>query len=225
MKKQVICKQCSNSFEIEKSREKHGRGIYCSVKCKNKGILKKEIRQCPVCKSEFEVNKSSKKRFCSPNCSYKARSIGLVKRKVIKPYKISVKIAEWKMKKCIICNANFIAKKRTQKHCSKNCYRITQSKRISGSNNYFYLNGNSKNKKCYRGDNWAIIRKSIYKRDNWTCRLCNKHCDKKEIQCHHIQPYKKGGSNEEYNLVTLCNVCHPKVEQDIKNFNHNFFNK
>ncbi len=58
---------------------------------------------------------------------------------------------------------------------------------------------------------WRNTRKIIYKRDNWTCQSCKKHC-RNSIQCHHIIPYDICRHNEHYNLVTLCKSCHIKIE-------------
>lgn len=220
MEQIITCKYCNKNFKVSKSRIKWGRGIYCSRKCQYKGRkVKRDKRKCPVCKKIFEIERSIKKRFCSPNCSYKARSLGLVKRTIVKPYKNKKGISDWRRKKCIICKINYITSKRTQKHCSKECLKTTQSIKISGNKNYFYINGNNKNKRSYRGDNWNLIRKQIYKRDNYICQDCGIKCiskkylkNKKEsnriIQCHHIDYNKK--NNKEENLITLCLKCHLK---------------
>lgn len=76
----------------------------------------------------------------------------------------------------------------------------------------FISTGGDKSK-CDRGDNWEYIRKQIYKRDKWACRKCRKHCEKKEIQCHHIEPYKYNQNNSENNLITLCVKCHKVIHE------------
>ncbi|MHA1286033.1 MAG: HNH endonuclease [Candidatus Thorarchaeota archaeon] len=83
---------------------------------------------------------------------------------------------------------------------------------MRGKNNPSYIDGRSKNKRCYRGDDWEEQRKKCYKRDHYTCQVCGKHCGRKEIQAHHIIPYKEKGTNDLSNLITLCNVCHAQVE-------------
>jgi hypothetical protein len=55
------------------------------------------------------------------------------------------------------------------------------------------------------------------------CQICGKHCGAKVIQCHHIVPYKDGGTNDMSNLVTLCNICHAKVEKDVTKYNVLYF--
>ncbi len=217
------CKNCGKDFQVNIGRYKHGRGIYCSRSCKNTGMKTSEKRDCPVCNSAFVVYPSSEKRFCSPRCSYDARTLGLVNRVVSKPYKNAGLVADWRKKKCVVCNEAFIAKKRSQSHCCKECVKTTQSKRSRGENNYFYINGNSRLKRFYRGDDWGEARRAVYRRDKWRCRLCGVHCQRKTIQCHHIIPYKQGGTNEMSNLVTLCVYCHPKAERNVRHFNKCFF--
>ena len=60
---------------------------------------------------------------------------------------------------------------------------------------------------------WHIIRKEIYKRDNWTCQECGVHCHgngtKDKIQCHHID-YNIDNIRDD-NLITLCASCHMKT--------------
>jgi hypothetical protein len=46
-------------------------------------------------------------------------------------------------------------------------------------------------------------------RDNYTCQKCGrKDCI---LEVHHITPKRLGGNNSIYNLITLCNKCHKKV--------------
>lgn len=44
------------------------------------------------------------------------------------------------------------------------------------------------------------------------CYFC-KEDDKEFLEEHHVIPKRYGGSNEKYNLVTLCRRCHIKLEQ------------
>lgn len=59
---------------------------------------------------------------------------------------------------------------------------------------------------------WMKLAKTIYKRDNWCCRVCGVHC-RETIQCHHIKPVREGGTDEPVNLVTLCRAHHLKIER------------
>ncbi len=75
-----------------------------------------------------------------------------------------------------------------------------------------------KNGKEYH-PNWHVIRKEIYKRDNWTCQECGIKCHnttKKKIQCHHID-YDES-NNEGFNLITLCASCHGRTNGSRKDW-------
>lgn len=52
---------------------------------------------------------------------------------------------------------------------------------------------------------WAKIRAAIFKRDDYTCRYCGSRGGK--LECDHIMPLSRGGSNEEDNLATACKPC------------------
>jgi len=44
------------------------------------------------------------------------------------------------------------------------------------------------------------------RKKNMKCKLCNKKT--KHLECHHIIPKSRGGTNDERNLIKLCSVCH-----------------
>lgn len=57
---------------------------------------------------------------------------------------------------------------------------------------------------------WHELRKLVYKRDNWICQECGRHCGRKlGIACHHID--YDISNNDLSNLVTLCVRCHAKT--------------
>ena len=49
------------------------------------------------------------------------------------------------------------------------------------------------------------VRKAIYKRDGYTCALCD---SPRGLQVHHVIPRSEGGGNSRHNLITLCWRCH-----------------
>ena len=73
----------------------------------------------------------------------------------------------------------YITEQQASLETNKKLFEIYNKNRMKGKNNPAYINGSSYNKRSYRGDNWEYIRKQIYQRDNWTCKLCLKHCQKK----------------------------------------------
>lgn len=73
---------------------------------------------------------------------------------------------------------------------------------------------------------WNVIRKIIYKRDNWTCQECGIKCHnstKHKIQCHHID-YDTTNNNAE-NLITLCASCHMKTNFKRKDWTQYFLKR
>lgn len=61
---------------------------------------------------------------------------------------------------------------------------------------------------------WRNLRSEIYKRDNWTCQDCGKKCHK-DIQCHHVVPYRESKDDSRENLVTLCLPCHGRRHAEL----------
>lgn len=58
-------------------------------------------------------------------------------------------------------------------------------------------------------ENWDIIRKSIYQRDDYTCQKCG--AQNTELHCHHKVPVSQGGSHYPNNLLTVCKSCHEEI--------------
>jgi len=52
---------------------------------------------------------------------------------------------------------------------------------------------------------WSEIRAIVFERDNFTCSYCGERGGK--LECDHVHPLSKGGSNELDNLTTACFKC------------------
>ncbi|QIY92211.1 HNH endonuclease [Chryseobacterium gallinarum] len=52
---------------------------------------------------------------------------------------------------------------------------------------------------------WRIIVKQVFERDNYTCSYCGQYGGK--LECDHIIPFSKGGTDELENLTTACKSC------------------
>ncbi len=50
-------------------------------------------------------------------------------------------------------------------------------------------------------------KKAVKIRDDFICQICNEKFEEDELVVDHIFPYGAGGSNEEYNLMVLCEEC------------------
>ena len=56
---------------------------------------------------------------------------------------------------------------------------------------------------------YSSRREAILHRDNYTCQCCGKkNC---RLEVHHIKFKSQGGTNDEENLITLCEDCHKGV--------------
>ena len=52
---------------------------------------------------------------------------------------------------------------------------------------------------------WARLRSEVFERDNYTCQYCGQRGG--ELECDHVHPVSKGGSNHTENLVAACKAC------------------
>jgi hypothetical protein len=52
---------------------------------------------------------------------------------------------------------------------------------------------------------WRVIRQRIFERDGYTCNYCGVHGAK--LECDHVVPLSRGGTNDDDNLVTACRSC------------------
>ena len=60
---------------------------------------------------------------------------------------------------------------------------------------------------------YSSRREAVLHRDNYTCQCCGKKHIKLEV--HHIIFRSLGGTNDERNLITLCEKCHKLVHDGI----------
>ena len=65
------------------------------------------------------------------------------------------------------------------------------------------------------------IRKAVIIRDNCKCMECGKSNCKLEV--HHIKPRRLNGSNTLGNLITLCEKCHQKTENNEMQYAQHYF--
>lgn len=63
------------------------------------------------------------------------------------------------------------------------------------------------------------LRYKVFKRDNYCCQICGKKGQRNGgtslLHIDHVVPIFFGGSNEEYNLQTLCRECNLKKSDKI----------
>lgn len=61
----------------------------------------------------------------------------------------------------------------------------------------------------FNSTEWLALREIILERDGKACARCG---IKTKLSIHHIKPRSTGGTDELYNLITLCQPCHDLVE-------------
>ena len=86
-----------------------------------------------------------------------------------------------------------------------------QSKLRVGKRNPNYKDGSYvRRERDYKIQEMKPLRKSVFIRDNHTCKLCNKRGG--ELHAHHLIPFwvKKECYLDEENLITVCSTCHSK---------------
>lgn len=223
------CPICDKIYLADSVRLKWGREKTCSRKCsyllRAQKLTKSIQLTCPVCNKGFARTPSQLEHIkyvsvCSLECLYKGRSLGIIKREVKTPYKSSGPTTE--IRNCQECGEEFSCPPSSpQKYCSRNCFESVHSRHMAGKGNPSYVDGSGMNRSTFRGSNWGIIRQRIYKRDNYTCQICDTKCISKNdaaegttnkiIQCHHIKPYETPEDNTPSNLITLCLGCHLKL--------------
>jgi 5-methylcytosine-specific restriction endonuclease McrA len=52
---------------------------------------------------------------------------------------------------------------------------------------------------------WDALRTTIFARDDYTCQYCSQRGG--NLECDHVIPVSRGGTNEPTNLVTACLPC------------------
>jgi len=89
--------------------------------------------------------------------------------------------------------------------------RMAVSQRMKGSNNPMWRGGITREAVALRKEISIEIRKQVYARDGYQCRLC--HNIGGRLTLHHKIPIyvNKGMVKDKDNLVTLCQQCHYKI--------------
>lgn len=133
--------------------------------------------------------------------------------------KVKEKTSNWQggkvSKKCLYCNINYLVfnyRKDESKYCSRKCLASSKTGELSKN----WKGGiSSEDKKIRGGEEYNVWRKSVYARDQWTC----KHCFKKQKHpvAHHIKTFKEYPDLrfDVSNGLTLCTSCHKKVHSDV----------
>jgi len=199
---EVDCLNCKKQFESPYWKIRQSKGKFCSKKCYliyNYKKIKKCI--CKNCRKDFSIKLNDFNRgrgkFCSQDCAQK-----FMKKENHPNFK------ERKQKICPICKTEFLLppgrfKKRIT--CSKTCYKIHLSDKMSGDKSNLWKGGLSFFPYPPKFNN--SLKNRIRMRDK-VCRLCGIKTEYR-LCVHHIN-YDKNNLHSS-NLISLCKICHIKT--------------
>ena len=70
------------------------------------------------------------------------------------------------------------------------------------------------------GKDWPKIRLEVITRDENRCQICGLSFNSQSLHVHHKTPFRSYSdpeiANERHNLITLCPICHKRVEQHVR---------
>ncbi|MDD4469492.1 MAG: HNH endonuclease [Acholeplasmataceae bacterium] len=223
------CKQCGHEFYRNPSAIKHGRGIFCSVKCKSQWMSENRIGKnnptwiekvkthCKFCGKEFNVSQRRRK-FCTKKCymEYLSQQSG----------ENSPRWTDKVLKICKWCGKEFYVKqsmdkKNGGKFCSQECYGAWRIGRFTKENspNWKHELSDEDRTKSRDYEEYRKWRIDVLERDNYTCQDCGIRGGVLEV--HHIVGFAR---NKELrvtvsNGITLCKKCHKMRHRKNKNQN------
>ena len=213
----LLCDYCGEP--IQKFRCRVMKRNYCSASCHHKDMITKTEVVCAVCEKTFLAVPFFIKRGDAKYCSNECRYVALSKDRVGKGN------PRWKQKVKVLCQhcgvefeVNPSAKKFGHgKYCSQSCAWVHHSQIYRREKHWLWKGGQP----IDYGPDWSSIAKTIRKRDNWACRVCNKQIKSsfllRALHIHHIKPLRSfngdyNSANHPDNLLCLCSNCHKKVE-------------
>lgn len=158
-------------------------------------------RTCKYCNALFYKRENeypkrySIRQICSKRCGLIHRNksieqINKIKKKLTGRKKITTEKMKWSEER-----------------------KVEWSKRLSGENSHFWRGGKtSKNLIIRQSSIYSAWRKSVFERDDFTCKFCNKRGGK--LNADHIKPFALFPELrfELSNGRTLCVECHRKTD-------------
>jgi 5-methylcytosine-specific restriction endonuclease McrA len=63
---------------------------------------------------------------------------------------------------------------------------------------------------AWRNKSAKFNRKNVFRRDNYTCQFCGKHCEASHLTFDHVIPRALGGITVWSNIVTACIPCNQR---------------
>lgn len=199
MKVSCVCVHCNKNFVTKVSQkryQKYGLPKFCSTKCRKEHYT----AVCSYCGKIFHcppsvVNqRKSKKVFCSNNC----------RNAFFHPQRTCKQCGK------VLFNQRW-AKDRP--FCSRKCYSEYLSLNNCQENHPRWTGGFAN----HTGREWRQAQRLVRKRDNNTCQLCGVTAKQlgKNMDVHHIIPFRISQNHSPDNLICLCPSCHTKLDSEI----------
>jgi len=199
---QLKCEACGKVYSRWPCAAHNSR--FCSRSCQGKRPSQNKtghLRPCYYCGSSFYASNcydKNKKRtaerpFCSRTCFVAYNKIEMF---------------------CEQCNKQFYVQRHRKdiaRFCGYPCYNQWLSSNNVGEAHPAWKGG----WEPYYGTDWSRQRLACRQRDNHTCRICSvtvEQVGSKNIDVHHVLPFRLSRDNSLGNLVTLCDGCHHSVE-------------
>lgn len=226
----IGCVYCDEGYRVPEHRKEHSK--FCSLECKynwesdNRSGKQSHAwdggtatLECDNCGEQYEVyqSRTDSSRFCSYECLGEARSEEM-KGKNNPSWNGGDVTLE-----CEYCGRKyetFPAKRETSRFCSYQCLDDWRSENMTGQDSPAWRGGSKIRdaiKKQLHGPSWRRIRKN---QTSDSCKICGSESD---LCLHHIVPIMDGGTNEEWNLMTLCRTCHTRTEHYTRRFSELVF--
>ncbi len=171
--------------------------------------------RCLKCGKGFHVPpvRAATAKYCSRACKYADREAATKITKICRvcekefqtwqaqdndfcSYRCAFDARVRKVKKlCAYCGKEFWVKRAESETlcCSWGCRVARLHSRMSRRSNPKY---------------WKKVRLRILNRDGWTCQKCHLVSFNGKLHVHHVIHRKNGGTEDDDNLITLCNPCH-----------------
>jgi endogenous inhibitor of DNA gyrase (YacG/DUF329 family) len=213
---EIKCHHCNKLYDEFPNKIKRFKLHFCTKDCYNKYQTNKEknntkfiIKNCAICNNEIRRTEAHFKNRPAKNyyCSTKCKDINLKKnRGGFSPF----------TKKCFYCNNDFTIEsknKRTVKYCSRECMKLGFPKGENHNNFKKELSRDYRSKHRLFPE-VQIWRKTIFKRDQYTCQICNKIGDR--LNAHHFENYSSN-KDKRFNIdngITLCIKCHKSFHSE-----------
>ena len=189
------CEICGTLIFRGRDWKAFERAKYCSKKCYHESLKGNKLHFKP----ELHNNE---KILCACGCGQEIPKYGTCNRK----------------RKYILGHVNKGIKRNLSKQWLKNVTKanVKKGKTFRGSKHWNWKGGISDaNSAIRRSHKYNIWRKSVYKRDNWTCQECKQKI--KHPIAHHIKSfnnYPELRFNVD-NGITLCRSCHKQIHKEI----------